>query len=103
LGIASLVQNSRNVQVYGNKITALKNVGNGISIIHQDRGIGKYGPLDAVNNHIYDNTVIFFGPRGQGGFTQDTGEDWICTGGSNTFDRKHVHSCKRKCGALDVQ
>jgi hypothetical protein len=55
-GPGILVQNSRDVEVYGNTVD--QNGGfNGISLIQQNRGSGAYGPHVTQNNYIHNNRI----------------------------------------------
>jgi parallel beta-helix repeat protein len=88
-GAQIMVQNSRNVEVYNNTVEVPSTFGNGISVVHQDRGDendGKYGPWDAVNNYVHDNTVIYLSDRGQSGVARDADEDWFWQKSNNRFD-----------------
>jgi len=56
-GSAILVQNSRDVDVHDNHVV-ITAAGNGISLIQQNRGSGKFGSHATDNNFIHDNTII---------------------------------------------
>jgi hypothetical protein len=86
-GSQILVQNSRNVEVYGNLIEVSGRFGNGIGVIQQDRGDGAHGPWSAQNVAVHDNTIVHRGSRGQNGEVTDTegGSFWSESG--NSFDR----------------
>jgi hypothetical protein len=88
-GSQILIQNSNNVQAYRNLIEVSGSFGNGIGVIYQDRGHGDYGPWDATNNKIYDNTIVYLGRRGQSGIVTDTGDNGIWRSASNEFDYNH--------------
>jgi hypothetical protein len=57
-GGAIQLQNSQNVDVYGNKIDMTG--GNGIALIQQDRPDcpSSYGPHLTINNNIHDNIIV---------------------------------------------
>lgn len=84
-GSQILVQNSSNVEVYGNTAYVAPDYGNGISVIHQERGEGKYGPRVAHNNSIHDNTVVFLGRKGAGGIVADYDTDAFWKDNNNIF------------------
>lgn len=86
-GSQILVQNSQDVEVYGNFVEVADEFGNGVSVIHQDRGHGKYGAWDGFNNHIYRNIVIHLGSRGQSGIAKDTDDHMLWHEDGNEFDR----------------
>ena len=56
-GGAIQVQNSRNVTVEGNTIDTTEG-GNGICLIQQDRGTGRYGPWVTTGNRVYRNHIV---------------------------------------------
>jgi Right handed beta helix region len=86
-GSQILIQNSSNVRVYENVVEVSSEFGNGIGVIHQDRGDGAYGPWNATNNSIQDNTIVHLGDRGESGVVTDTdGEDWFWKDADNIFD-----------------
>ena len=80
------VQNSSNVEVYGNIVEVPKLGGNGIGLINQNRGSGSNGPWVAAGNYIHDNTVTYLGPNGLSGLVDDTGGN---TAVGNQFNSNH--------------
>jgi hypothetical protein len=56
-GPAILIQNSREVEVYGNTVNQIGGH-NGIALIQQDRGSGAYGPHATKNNYVHHNHII---------------------------------------------
>ncbi len=70
-GSQILIQNSRNVEVYNNEVVVSAEGGDGIGIIHQNRGGGSYGPHISVDNYIHHNTITYFGNFGQTGAAAD--------------------------------
>lgn len=87
MGSQILVQNSQNVEVHDNIVEVASGFGNGLSVIHQDRGNGEFGPWHAVNNHLHDNTIIHLGDHGDDGIVTDTDDDWFWSESNNRFDR----------------
>ena len=85
-GSQILIQNSRNVEVYNNIVEISAQAGNGISIIHQDRDGGKYGPWNATDNYIHDNTVTYLDDHGHSGLVRDTERGWRENEHGNIFD-----------------
>jgi Right handed beta helix region len=88
-GSQILIQNSRNVEVYGNVVEVSPEFGNGIGVVHQNRGEpgdGTYGPWDSLNNYVHHNTVVYFGDRGRSGVVMDTEEKWFWDEANNRFD-----------------
>jgi parallel beta-helix repeat protein len=77
------VQNSSNVEVYGNTVEVPVAGGNGIAIINQNRGSGTLGPWVAANNYIHGNTIKYLGSYGGSGWVDDTGGS---TATGNLFD-----------------
>jgi hypothetical protein len=86
-GSQILVQNSQNVEVHDNVVEVANSFGNGISVVHQDRGAGEFGPWHAVNNYLHDNTIVHLGDQGHDGIVTDTDDDWFWRESNNRFDR----------------
>jgi hypothetical protein len=86
-GSQILIQNSSNVEVYGNLVEVSAEFGNGITVVHQDRGEGAHGPWHAVRNSVHDNSIIHLGSRGQNGVVTDEEDDSYWTEAANRFDR----------------
>jgi hypothetical protein len=80
------VQNSSNVQVFGNTVEVQSGSGNGIGIINQNRGSGTLGPWVAANNYVHNNTVTYLGVNGISGMVDDTGGNAAV---GNRFDSNH--------------
>ena len=51
------IQNSQNVEVYGNRVE-MTGGGNGIVIIQQNRGSGTFGTHTTTGNQIHDNIIV---------------------------------------------
>jgi parallel beta-helix repeat protein len=87
-----LIQNSQDVEVYGNTIDVQSDRGNAIGIINQNRGVGAYGPYDAKNNYIHDNDITHRrSPQGTSGVVADYNQSFVYGSGNNRFDRNHYH------------
>jgi hypothetical protein len=80
------VQNSSNVQVYGNTVEVPVGGGNGIGLINQNRGTGTLGPWVAANNYVHGNTITHLGDNGASGLVDDTGGNAAV---GNQFDSDH--------------
>lgn len=85
-GSQILIQNSRNVKVHDNVVEVSGEFGNGIGVIHQDRGDGAYGPWIAADNRVHHNTIVHLGSRGQNGVVMDTDDDWFWSEADNGFE-----------------
>lgn len=70
-GAQILIQNSSNVEVYGNYVEIAPTFGNGIGIINQKRGSGSFGPWIAEKNHVHHNLIVHSGARGRNGLVAD--------------------------------
>lgn len=81
-----LVQNSKNVEVYGNLVEVAPTFGNGIGIIHQNRGDGAHGRYVSQNNRIFNNRIIHTGVHGRSGFAVDYEQEWFRANHNNVFD-----------------
>ncbi len=90
-GAQILIQNSSNVEVYGNTVDVLPADGNAIGIVQQNRGSGPYGAHLATNNYIHNNVIITRrSPQGATGLVADWGQD-VLTNGNNRFDYNIYH------------
>lgn len=58
-GSQILLSNSQNVEVVGNQVRVLPEVGDGIGIINQNRGTGLYGPWLSKNDYVHNNDVLY--------------------------------------------
>jgi Right handed beta helix region len=85
-GAQILIQDSSNVEVDHNLVEVAAEFGNGIGVIYQDRGVGAYGPWQAVNNSVHHNTIILRGGRGQNGVVTDTDDARFWRDAGNSFD-----------------
>ncbi|MDB5369909.1 MAG: hypothetical protein JWP20_1467 [Roseomonas sp.] len=89
-GSAIQIQNSQNVEVYGNRID-MTGTGNGIGLIQQDRGTGAYGDYVTVGNNIHNNVLISATPAG-GAFGAVADQDGAAMlAGGNVFDYNEYH------------
>ena len=85
-----LIQNSPNVEVYGNNVTVPATGGNGITIVNQNRGSGAYGSYTATNDYVHNNTITYLGTTGYSGIGDDTSPH---QSNNNTFNyNKYVLS-----------
>jgi parallel beta-helix repeat protein len=85
------VQNSQNVEVFGNTVVvSASGCGQGITIIQQNRGNGAYGPYVSINNHIHNNSITHLGAGGGSGAAMDFIVPDIWNSG-NTFDYNNYH------------
>lgn len=96
-GAQIMVQNSSNVEVYGNVVVVGAGSGDGITVVQQNRVV--YGsPRPAVDNYIHDNEVWYLGNVGQSGIFADspTGTapplDKQSAWSRNRFDRNIYHA-----------
>jgi hypothetical protein len=64
-----LVQNSQNVRVRCNYVEVGIRVGNGITMVYDDRGRGVLGPWDTRDNIVSNNTIVHLDSGGINGFT----------------------------------
>ena len=86
-GSQILVQDSSNVEVYGNLVEVAADSGNGVSIVYQDRGRGAHGPWRAFRNAVNDNTIVHLGSHGQNGIVTDVDDASFWKDAHNQFDR----------------
>lgn len=84
------IQNSSNVDVYGNKLDMTgASGGNGITLIQETRGTGAYGPYVAAHNHIHDNTIVSRDGNGKVGGAAWPVELTALLSGANTWTNNH--------------
>jgi hypothetical protein len=88
-GAGIQIQNSRNVEIYGNTVET-KGIGNGIALIQQDRGnvqdfggTASHGSYVTIGNNVHDNVII---GNGASGAVADNDEAGLLAG-ANLFDR----------------
>jgi hypothetical protein len=84
-GSQILVQNSNDVEVYGN-IVEVDAVGNAIGLVQQDRGSGQYGSFLTRNNFVHDNVITHLSsPQGGSGAVADYNASTMAES-NNRFD-----------------
>ena len=83
------IQNSKNVDVYGNRID-MTGGGNGVVLIQQNRGSGEFGPHDTTGNHIHDNVIVDHDSKGLIGGVADYNWSGMANGG-NTWDNNQLY------------
>jgi hypothetical protein len=83
------VQNSSNVEVYGNQIDTRGGCENGIVVIQQNRGSGKFGVYTGQNNYVHDNVVIHGNSVGRNGVAAEY--DQASALATNRFDHNTYH------------
>lgn len=84
-GAQILIAASSNVEVYSNDVTAGPNRGNGITLVQQNRGNGRYGPFLMTNVYVHHNVITYKGPAGKSGAGADLNGTPLFSG-SNRFD-----------------
>ena len=85
-GSQILVQNSQDTEVYQNTVEVAPDFGNGIGLIYQDRGNGRFGPYFTSNNSVHHNQVILTGPKGINGIVTDFDRTKFWSEARNSFD-----------------
>jgi parallel beta-helix repeat protein len=89
-GAQILVQNSRDVDVTGNRV-AVAAGGNGITLVEQQRGQGAYGPHVVANCRIHDNLIAMAGPHGLAVAALTDYAASNMAGAGNSFDSDHFY------------
>jgi hypothetical protein len=85
------VQNSPNVEVYGNTVTtSTAGCPNGINVINQNRGSGKYGPHQISNVSIHNNTVTMKNDAGFNGGGADYNASTLWNGTKFDYNTYHM-------------
>jgi parallel beta-helix repeat protein len=90
-GAQILISTSSNADVYNNTVEVDATAGNGIAVIQQERGSGRYGTWVAINNYIHHNIVAYRGDHGQSGAAADYNPDAMFNG-NNRFDFNTYHA-----------
>jgi hypothetical protein len=87
-GAQILVQNSRDVEIYGNRIEVAVDHGNGIELLQGNRDADDLGPWPTKNNYVHHNTIIHRSTRGGDGAQADykSAEMFDPTIGNNRFN-----------------
>ena len=75
------IQNSQNVEVYGNRVE-MTGGGNGIVMIQQNRGSGTYGTYTTTGNQIHDNIIVDHDGEGYIGGVADYNQSGMLSGGN---------------------
>lgn len=89
-GAQILIANSQNVEISGNIVVVGTQGGNGISLIQQERGTGRYGPWKTVNNYVHHNDITYLDVEGMSGAVADYNEAAMLSG-NNRFDYNAYH------------
>ncbi|MPZ48143.1 MAG: hypothetical protein GEU75_02330 [Dehalococcoidia bacterium] len=77
------IAGSSNVEIYQNTVEVGN--GDGIVLIQQNRGNGKFGPHLTQNNHVHHNTITYLTGEGVSGAAADFQPEMMW-GGNNRFD-----------------
>ena len=83
------IQNSSNVEVYGNKVD-MTGGGNGIALIQQNRGSGAFGPYLTTGNNIHDNIIVDHDGQGWIGGVTDYNQAAMLNGNTWTDNQYFV-------------
>ncbi len=89
-GAQILVQNSRDVEVTGNRV-AVPEGGNGITLVEQQRGEGAYGPRVVSGCRVHDNVIAMAGPHGLAVAALADYAASGMAGAGNSFDSDHFY------------
>jgi parallel beta-helix repeat protein len=92
------IQNSQNVDVYGNRVD-MTGGGNGIVLIQQNRpvkipggGTGQFGPHVTTGNHIHDNVIVDHDSEGYIGGVADYNLSGMLNGGNTWSNNQYFMS-----------
>ena len=85
------IQNSQNVQVYGNRVD-MTGGGNGIVLIQQNRGSGTYGTYTTTGNQIHDNIIVDHDGHGYIGGFADYNQSGMLNGGNTWSNNQYFMS-----------
>lgn len=82
-GAQIIVQNSSDTTISGNTVTVAASGGDGIAVVNQNRGSGKFGVYVSRNVTIEGNDVTYLGNVGQSGVADDTNGRPSCRDDAN--------------------
>lgn len=85
------IQNSQNVEVYGNRVE-MTGGGNGIVMIQQNRGSGTFGTYTTTGNQIHDNTIVDRDGHGYIGGFADYNQSGMLNGGNTWSNNQYFMS-----------
>ena len=85
------IQNSQNVEVYGNRVE-MTGGGNGIILIQQDRGSGAFGTYTTTGNQIHDNIIVDHDGHGSIGAFADYNQSGMLNGGNTWSNNQYFMS-----------
>ena len=85
------IQNSQNVEVYGNRVE-MTGGGNGIVMIQQNRGSGTFGTYTTTGNQIHDNIIVDHDGHGYIGGFADYNQSGMLNGGNTWSNNQYFMS-----------
>jgi len=92
------IQNSKNVDVYGNRVD-MTGGGNGLVLIQQNRpvsepgsGTGQFGPHVTTGNNIHDNVIVDHDSEGYIGGVADYNQSGMLNGGNTWSNNQYFMS-----------
>ena len=85
------IQNSQNVEVYGNRVE-MTGGGNGIVMIQQNRGSGTFGTYTTTGNQIHDNIIVDHDGEGYIGGVADYNQSGMLNGGNTWSNNQYFMS-----------
>lgn len=93
-GAQVLIASSPNVVVENNQVTVAATGGDGICLIQQNRGNGKYGPYLITNTRVANNSITFLGRVGSHGAGADYSA-YTLFGGTNKFEGNNYYAADK--------
>jgi len=82
-GSQIIVATSAGSEVYNNTAVVSSNIGNGISVVNQNRG---WTDWQSYDNYVHDNTIIYLGESGYSGVVTDYDNSNFWANANNRFD-----------------
>jgi hypothetical protein len=67
--------------------------GDGIGLIQQERGEGRYGPILTANVRVRSNVITFYGCKGETGAVADWRSDLLFAGGNDFEENIYRITC----------
>jgi parallel beta-helix repeat protein len=94
-GAQIMVQNSSDVEVYGNRVVVGPSFGDGITVVQQNRVVSGQ-PRPGINNSVHHNEVWYLGNSGVSGIFSDSSAppplDKQSAWSTNSFDYNVYHA-----------
>lgn len=89
-GAQILINTSQNVEVYDNHVEVARGYGDGIALIQQERGDGRFGESLASGNRVHGNLVVYRGDNGVSGTAGDYDNEALFSSGNHFYGNSYM-------------